>query len=110
MKHIYDETTGKRVERRERPVVRPAGCLPPCESGAGCAKGVPSGRKGCRELSPKNWKAYQHYRECVAVGDFPRDATVRKNAAIIRLVEESAAEIKRAGDFALMTRGRTNGR
>jgi hypothetical protein len=100
MKHVYDEKTGRKVERRGKSVARHPKCPPPCRSKAGCPKGAPTGEKGCRELSSKNWRAYQHYKECVAVGDFPKDATVRRNAAIIRMAEESVEETKRAGSIA----------
>lgn len=99
MRFVYDERTGKKIERRDKPVVRHPKCPPPCRLSVGCPKGAPTGEKGCRELSLKNWAAYRHYRECVAVGDFPKDATVRRNAAIIRMAEESVAETKQAGSL-----------
>ena len=39
-------------------------------------------------LSAENRQCYRHYLECKAVGDFPKDWTVRRNAAIIRRIEE----------------------
>ena len=43
------------------------------------------------ELSAWNWQAYEHYCECKAVGQFPDDAIVRRNAGLIRMVEDSVA-------------------
>lgn len=92
LRHVYDEKTGKRVMRRDKPVPRIPQAPAPCRTPAGCPKGAPVGEPGCKELSPKNWLAYRHYQECRAVGDFPRDATVRRNASLIRMAEESATE------------------
>lgn len=97
MKHVYDEKTGRKVERRGKPLPRHPKCPPPCRTSIGCPKGSPTGEKGCKELSPKNWAAYRHYKECLAVSDFPKDAIVRRNASIIRMSEESVAETKHAG-------------
>lgn len=71
------------------PVRRPLGTVPPCYS---CPK-IPEDSDGPRpglavELSDRNLFAYQHYLECRAVGQFPDDAIVRRNAAIIRGVED----------------------
>lgn len=48
------------------------------------------------ELNDKNWAAYSHYKECKAVGDWPKgeegvDSIVRRNAAMIRDVEDDYA-------------------
>lgn len=43
-------------------------------------------------------ECYDHYRECKAVGVFPDDAVVRRNAAAIRDVED-VAEQNRQGEF-----------
>jgi hypothetical protein len=42
------------------------------------------------ELSAKNQQAYHHYLECKAVGRFPEDAIVIRNAGLIRQAEEIA--------------------
>ena len=46
-------------------------------------------------LLPCNELAYEHYRECRAVGEFPDDPIVRRNAVIIRSVED---EIERRNE------------
>lgn len=88
-KFHYDERTGKVREYRGLPVVRPKGTLTPCRYSTGCPKGTPENQKA---LSKKNMKAYQHYQECRATGQFPDDPIVRRNAAIIRQVEESVRD------------------
>ena len=42
--------------------------------------GTPDNR---RALSRKNQQAWEHYLECSAVGDFPEDGVVRRNAGLI---------------------------
>jgi len=85
---VYDEKTGERMKSRGEPVRRPVGNLPPCRTRAnGCPKGTP---EQSRALTDQNWQAYQHYSECRAVGQFPDDPIVRRNAAIIRQASDSA--------------------
>lgn len=50
-----------------------------------------------RALSAKNRRAYRHYRMCRAVGRFPPDAVVERNAALIRGVEEEIERVWDAG-------------
>ena len=86
--HVYDEKTGRRMEHAGKPVRRPIGTLPPCRTRAnGCPKGTP---EDSRALTDTNWQAYQHYCECRAVGQFPDDPIVRRNAALIREAADSA--------------------
>ena len=90
-KWLYDEKTGRVVKRGPRDVERPAGTFPPCQTQAGCPKGTP---EEPRSLSPRNEMAYRHYLECKAVGEFPPDSIVRRNAALIRATEDSIAGAK----------------
>jgi hypothetical protein len=53
-----------------------------------CRKGSP---EHPRTLSEANQRCYEHYRECRAVGRFPDDPIVRRNAAIIREIEDEIA-------------------
>lgn len=47
------------------------------------------------EMSPKSWRAYTHYLECRAVLRFPdHDPIVRRNAMLIRMVEDEAQEYR----------------
>jgi len=47
-------------------------------------------REHAVELTPRIAQAWQHYRECKAVNDFPNDPIVRANAVLFRDVEEQA--------------------
>lgn len=47
------------------------------------------------ELSEKNWRAWGFHQECAAVGKFPDDDIVRRNAALIKRIEDMAAEVRR---------------
>jgi hypothetical protein len=46
------------------------------------------------ELSPRNRRAWQHYEQCRAVGQFPDDPIVRRNAAICASVLQSIQDMK----------------
>ena len=103
---VYDEKTGERATSGGKPIRRPAGTFPPCRHRAGgCPKGTPEESKA---LTEKNWKAWEHYRECRAVGQFPADAIVRRNASIIRAATDAAENEQRAkqfGQLAVLMRG-----
>ena len=81
----YDEDDGKVLKNKFGELFkRPPGNLPPCKiRGIGCDKGTPEEQ---RQLSDKNRMAYWHYLQCRAVGRFPDDPIVERNAAIIRQV------------------------
>lgn len=49
-----------------------------------------------QDLTDKNRLAYLHFLECDAVGAFPADAIVRRNAAIIKGAHEAAEKAERA--------------
>jgi hypothetical protein len=84
---------GERVIRRELPVLRLPNQRPPCHWCPKIPKGTPPRPENAVELSPKNMAAYLHYLECRAVGQFPADPIVRRNAAAIRHVEDVAKEV-----------------
>ena len=98
VKWLYDDKPARMGARLERPkgypVPRIPGQRPRCEW---CPK-VPVGEapdpSNAVELSPKNSSAYRHYLECAAVGDFPPDPIVRRNAMIIRQVEKFEEECR----------------
>lgn len=78
---------GKRILRQPEDVLL-------CQTHDGCPKGTPNDPKG---LSAKNAQALRHYLECQAIGQFPDDAIVKRNARIIAQVyEEHRKEIDRA--------------
>lgn len=86
----YDDATGKIVEKPKGTPLKRYGPLM-CNTAAGCHKGTPDQQKS---LSPHNQLAYQHYRECRAVGHFPNDPIVRRHAVIIRDIEDQVDRIR----------------
>lgn len=76
----YDPETGAVSKMDGKPLARPADAELLCSFGQ-CPRGTPENPK---TLSRKNQLAYRHYLECQAVGDFPDDPIVRRNAEIIR--------------------------
>jgi hypothetical protein len=93
--HLYDVDEKGRwpVGPKRRPdgskYRRPAGTVPPC---CHCPKIQPGDEpvpENAVELSARNVRAWLFDRECVAVNDWPADAIVRRNAAIIRDVERA---------------------
>jgi hypothetical protein len=95
--YVYDEITGRPWEnppRSGRLIPRPPGARPPCRiPGVGCPKGTPENPRG---LSVANQSAWRFDRECRATGRFPDDPVVRRNAALIRQVEEEFERRERA--------------
>lgn len=93
---MYDETTGKRIERHGQPVRRKPGTAP-CAFGK-CKKGSPADPA---ILTPQNEQAYEHYLQCKATSSFPDDPLVKRNAAAIMVAEDHArAEIDRLNENA----------
>lgn len=70
---------------KERP--RPPGTSPNCKA---CPKGPEPFVGG---LSERNAAVYLHFLECRAVGHFPDDAIVRRNA---RIISDTLAALDRA--------------
>lgn len=52
-----------------------------CQTPEGCLKGTP---EKTNALNKTNLWAWRHFRDCEAVGQFPNDPIVRRNASIIR--------------------------
>jgi hypothetical protein len=86
------------------PIARPAGAVTPCAS---CPKSGP--RDGTprpdKELSPRNHQAYWNYLECRAIGQFPNDPIVRRNAGIIYWVEQELERWSQEHTQNLLLRG-----
>lgn len=72
------------------PVERPKGIPTPCSTCPKIPLGVVPEPRNATDLSAKNWLAYRHYLENRAVNSFPHDPIVRRNAALIRMVEDEA--------------------
>ncbi|WP_144979981.1 hypothetical protein [Gimesia aquarii] len=98
LKYIYDEKTGKPRERHGEYFERLQTVPAPCQRG-GCPKGTPENPK---VLNCKNLLAYQHWKECKAVNQFPDDSIVRQNAAIIQEIHDLAADRKQAMLFSAL--------
>ena len=97
--YVYgaDGEVVRRPARTGLPVLRRPGEGPPCRT---CPK-VPAGAdprpESAVDLSARNRRAYQFYRECRAVGRFPADAAVAHVAAVVRGVEEAVEAARAAG-------------
>lgn len=105
MDHIYDDKGRIRKHIRTGLPLVNIGKMTPChecekipervfdEKGIEIPK-TPATYKKLRahavEISPIITQAYQHYLECRAVGSFPDDPIVRKNAALFRHVADEA--------------------
>lgn len=89
-KWVYDEETGRpKTSGVSKRLVPRGAAPPPCRlSHVGCPKGTP---ENPRTLSDRNRQAYEHYQECRAVSQFPDDSIVRRNARLIRLIEDAVA-------------------
>lgn len=86
LKFAYDES-GKVSRRAGLPVLRPPGTPTPCDKCPKIPADAPTrSREHAIELSDRNIQAYGHYLECRAIGQFPDDPIVRRNARIIRAV------------------------
>ena len=70
--------------------------LTPCGWCPKVAPGDPPTPASAQDLSEKNRLAYLHHLECKAVGQFPADAIVRRNAALIESAEGAAERVERA--------------
>ena len=91
LRYVYDEKTGKpRVTSQGEYVERLPTVPAPCRRG-GCPKGTAENPK---ILNSKNMLAYQHWKECKAVGKFPDDPIVKQNAAIIQEIQDLADDNK----------------
>lgn len=90
----YDDETGllRTLQGTDLPIPRDSGCPPACMTTRGCPKGSPDAGL---ELTPKNWRALEHFKQCRAVGRFPRDSICERNAAIIDDAERAADRSQR---------------
>ena len=82
--HLYDEKTGKLEFHHGRPIKRQGPA--PCRTPGGCPKGT---AENPIVLWPRHYATLAHYDQCKAVGRFPDDPIVLRNAAIIHAIEEA---------------------
>jgi hypothetical protein len=76
------------MERAGKPVMRLPMIPTPCHSCPKIPDGVDKVSDNAVEPTDRSWRAYDHYRKCRAVGVFPDDPIVRRNAAVVRAVED----------------------
>lgn len=101
---LYDETTGQPIPSRKKDGSlreRDSSCPPPCRTSVGCKKGTP---ENSRELNRANREAWEHFRECQAVGSFPDDPIVRQNAATIHEALQAVERIREEEFRAMLIR------
>ena len=85
-KYLFNEDTGRvEIGRDGRPEERYFACPAPCRTDKGCPKGTPEKPRALNEL---NQLRYEHYLECRAVGKFPEDPLVIRNAVLIQSIED----------------------
>ena len=88
----YDDD-GQRSTRGGKDQPRPPGSLTPCWKCPKIPDGTPPEERNpssAVELDERNRRAWRHYLECRATLSFPDDDIVRRNAAILRGVEDEA--------------------
>lgn len=97
---------GKRLEKGLTREPVPRGNQPtPCGSCPKIPKDVSVRTPAyAEELSERNLWAWQHYLRCKAVGQFPDDPIVRRNAAIMAEVEKEIDHLRQARLFEMLTR------
>lgn len=98
-KYLYEDKPGdfavepmRRPARVGLPLLRPPGAPTPCHQCPKIPSGVEPSPLNAIEMTDQNWQAYTHYLECKAIGRFPDDPIVRRNAAIIRRLEDAVAQ------------------
>jgi len=103
-KYQYDDRQGEMgpptmLENGEQ-MKRPEGAKPPCFQ---CPKVPPSAPERTRQYAidptEKSRRAIAHYQQCKALGRFPLDMIVERNAGLIAPIEE-AARLAQAKDAA----------
>ena len=85
----YNEQTGEVEQWRDQPLKRIG--KPPCLTTAGCPKGSPAAGY---ELTEANWLAFAHYKKCKAVGHFPDDEIVARNALALHEIVKRVEQIR----------------
>jgi hypothetical protein len=71
-----------------------------CEKIPTYGDGRPRRREDAADLLPRHRRALDHYRQCKAVGRFPEDEIVERNATIFAQATAWAERTRRADDRA----------
>lgn len=90
-KYCFDEETGKETKKAGLLMLR-HNEPPPCETSSGCAKISPTAGVS---LNQRNVQAYLHYLECKATGQFDDDSIVKRNAGLVRRIEDNFERMER---------------
>lgn len=94
-KYLHKDGVLTRRRGMELPVLRPAGVVTPCFKCPKIPDDAPErARQYAVEMSDRNRQAFRHYRECKATGRFPDDPIVRRNAGLIREIEDALDRAK----------------
>lgn len=83
----YREDDGTIEKEDGRKALRPVEFPPMCRTRDGCPVGTP---ENSRRLTPRNVMAWQHFQRCEAIGKWPDDAIVARNALVIRRARDDA--------------------
>ncbi len=82
---------GKLLKRAGKPVARPDGQPTPCHKCPKIPNDVAPRPWNAVELTVKNLRAIRFHEQCKAVGEFPDDPIVKRNAG---LIESTLADIR----------------
>jgi hypothetical protein len=91
--YLYDDR-GEVMTRGGKPCPRPANAPTPCKTCPKIPPGAEPRPENAVELDEAGLDCWRFYKECKAVGEFPRDPLVRAAAGVFRAVEDAA---ERAG-------------
>lgn len=81
---------GSQTMRFGLPVLRPAGTSTPCGVCPKTSGRLPRTWREAAEPSERTLRVIDHWRRCRAVGRFPSDVIVERNAAILHEIHEQA--------------------
>jgi len=84
------------------PAGRPGVLTTPCRQCPKIPPGVEPRPEHAVELSERNQQAYWHYLRSKAVGRFPRDPIVERNAGLIRMVEDEVSREREAAQIGVL--------
>jgi hypothetical protein len=90
------------------PLARTPNNPPPCHFCPKIPQGADPKPENAIEPSERSLLAFQHYRRCRAVGRFPTDVLVEKDAAIIRDVWDAWEQMPMSQLIGYMIRGRSS--
>lgn len=99
---LFDLRTGRRTERGGKPVPRLVNVPTPCRDCPKVPAGAPPVPESAVELTPANLLCLAHYQGCRATGHWPDDERVKRNAALIRAVDDAVEQARAAAPEKLL--------